>query len=62
MVDFLDEVFRTQIIKGEKAKLLAQCSEILTSIAAVNGDKNITKSFLEVKGYFEDKSQKSIQV
>lgn len=50
---------RKRIIKGEKEKLLAQCSGLLTSIAALNGDRSITKSFAEVKGYLEDKSQKN---
>lgn len=49
---------RKRIIKGDKERLIIQCSGLLTSIAALNGDNGITKSFLEVKGYLEDKSQK----
>ncbi len=49
---------RKRIIKGDKERLIAQCSGILTTIAALNGDSGIAKSFLEVKGYLEDKSQK----
>lgn len=48
---------RKRIIKGDKERLLAQCSGILTTIAALNGDNGIAKSFLEVKGYLEDKSE-----